>query len=101
METYRVAWNPSPDDFVDKLQVLAKVDGSSSYTVLADNIGSGAGMADIDFVTGAVVDGLIVRAFGDNGEIADSTPLPQWTAVNLAKLRPVSGVTVTWQKHTP
>lgn len=96
MERYKAMWIPSPDDFVEKQQLVGRVNGAAE-AVLADGLPSSAMSALLDLPTDAGVE-LWVRTFGDNGTKADSQSV-SFVATNGSGVRAASGLTVVFVEH--
>jgi hypothetical protein len=96
MERYRFSWNPSPSAFVEKIQVVGKIDGGAE-AVLVDSLPSSAFEAFYDFETGAVVEAW-GRVVGDNATVADTAHL-SFTAKNEEQVAPVEDFGVAWVQH--
>lgn len=97
MERYKVSWIPSQSSFVEKRQLIGRINGTEA--VLVDNLPSSANQVLYDFPTAAPCE-IWTRVFGDNGTQADSTHL-NFTAANHEQVQPDSAVMVEWTQHIP
>jgi hypothetical protein len=96
MERYRASWNPSPSPFVDKHQLVVKIDGAAE-AVLVDNIAASASEVFFDVEAGKVVE-VWLRTFGDNTTQKDCDHV-NFVAKNEQTVQAVEDFGVNWVQH--